>query len=502
MPTKITLMKRTGKRLAIFLRANAVWIGLAAAIVVGSFMRFYNLGAKSLYADEALYWQRAVTHAAGGHFDVVTDIHVYFYLLSQIVQVSASEFSLRLVSALPGVAAIPLFYLVLRKFMGSTGALVGTGLYAVSPFLIVVAQTVREHTLYLFFVISLIYFFLNYLTETRTWDLIAFAVLSVLAIFTHISAAWVILALGFTYLWIFIFYKDRRDRKQFIGFASYAVFIVLVVVGFWVLGYSSRAGWESESYLEHGHYWAGTIPSFFNLVFGNLWNLLVGAVSEQTVALAILAILLAISYGLLKGGRKSETIFLVATFPLLITIGTSLVRLYPFIGAHRNNIYLVLGVYLLAGLGFEIMAKINKTIFGFALALMLVFLTYDAWGKVNQPSLQELRPIAETLCEEIESGDQIFAVSASSYAFDYYWPQCASPLARGSQAIPVVYFGLNATGALGELVQFGDHRAWMVLSFLNNNELNRILQSVEGMFGEPAALVQEENGAWLYLLPN
>jgi hypothetical protein len=66
----------------------------------------------------------------------------------------------------------------------------------------------------------------------------------------------------------------------------------------------------------------------------------------------------------------------------------------------------------------------------------------------------------------------------------------------------VTYFAFDDPGDLGELVLLGDHRVWMVLSFLNNNELNRLLHSVENIFGEPAILFQEENGAWLYLLPN
>jgi hypothetical protein len=193
---------------------------------------------------------------------------------------------------------------------------------------------------------------------------------------------------------------------------------------------------------------------------------------------------------------------LIATFPLLITIGTGLISVYPFIGAHRNNIYLLIGVFLLAALGFELMAKISRPVFRFSIALMVIFLAYDAWGKINQPSLQELRPISETLCEELESGDQIFAASTSSYAFEYYWPQCDSPFASGDQAIPVIYFGFDNPEILGELVQPSDHEVWVVLSFLNKNELNRILHSIETVFGQPAVLFQEENGAWLYLLPN
>jgi hypothetical protein len=495
-------MQNLVRQLASLEKKNRTAIWLILITIVGGFLRFYNLGGKSLYADEALYWQRAFTQAAGGHFDAVIDIHVYFFLLSQVVKISQSEFALRLLSALPGLLSIPLFYLLLRKFLRSAGALAGTALFAVSPFLIVVAQTVREHTLYLFFIIGLVYFFDNFLVGKRIIDLIAFALISVLAIFTHISAAWMIMAMGLVYLWIIIREPKKINRNQFLGFLAYAIFILSVVIGFWLLGYSARAGWQRESYIEFGYYWDGSIASLFNLAINNTWNMLVGAFNEYTVILALVALAIIFLVRPRPKYKEIKKIYLFALLPILITFITGLTKIYPYIGAHRNNIYLLVGVFLIVALGFDILVQKYKAIFVISIGLMVAFLVRDSWGKVNQPSLQELKPIAETLCQDLEAEDQIFALSTAVYAFDYYWPRCQSPLVHGPEAIPLIYFGFETTGILGEQILPGDHNSWLVLSFLNNNELARVLQNIEGIFGEPATLYQEENGAWLYVLPS
>ncbi len=66
------------KKLISFAKLHSDWFFLVSIITMGTFLRFYSLGGKSLYADEGEYWKRAVTLASGGHFDNVIDLNIDF----------------------------------------------------------------------------------------------------------------------------------------------------------------------------------------------------------------------------------------------------------------------------------------------------------------------------------------------------------------------------------------------------------------------------------------
>lgn len=484
----------TIKRLIQTHQTSFLLIGIT---LVGAFLRLYNLGGKSLFDDETFYWERAIFMSQGGSYDAVIDWNVYMQILKQIVRISQTEFALRLPSAIAGIFSIPLMFLLASRLVGSKAALMAAGLFAVNPFLLIVGQMVREHSLYLLFVIALNLSFLRYLEEGRIRDLLGLIVFSLLALFSHISSAWIMLALGLTYAWS-LWAGSSTAKTRLAGMTTYGTAIVIAGVFFWLSGFNTRAGWGLEGYTEWGYYWRGTFESFLQVAFGNTWSLLEGMTNERSVLALVLSLFLAFYIGWRNPANR--TMFLISLLPWLITIGTAMISFYPFIGIHRNNIYLLVGVFILSSFGFSAMARMSKPIFSVVFSLLLILLVRDSWLKLHQPSPEEFRPVAQRLCELVQPEDQIFVADVATRAMAYYWPRCESPYAiLDDQAIALQSFAFRDP-QLAAALREGEHNVWIVLTFLNNNEYNRLLGMLDSRLGRKPILVHEEHGAWLYRL--
>jgi len=113
-------------------------------------LRFYRLDAQSLWSDEgnsASLAQRSlplITAAAGG------DIHppLYYYLLHfWSLAFGASEFALRALSALAGVALVGLVFWIGAELFGRAAGLAGAALAAINPFQVYYSQEARMYML-------------------------------------------------------------------------------------------------------------------------------------------------------------------------------------------------------------------------------------------------------------------------------------------------------------------------------------------------------------------
>jgi len=135
------LSRRSDLRVPVVLTAC-----LAAAAVV----RFWNIGARPLWTDEALSvlyatidWSEVIELRRAG-----TNPPLYHFLLSWWVQCfGTTAGALRSLSALCGVGAVGLMFPLARRLVGRGAALAATGLLAVSAFSIAYAQEARFYGL-------------------------------------------------------------------------------------------------------------------------------------------------------------------------------------------------------------------------------------------------------------------------------------------------------------------------------------------------------------------
>ncbi len=115
---------------------------LLVAVVAGTAFRLWGLGSSSLWTDEGVSWALAVR-------DATTYEHPPFYiwLLRVFIRTGLdSEWGMRLASALPGIALIPVVYAVGTRLLSAGDGLVACALVSVNPCLLMVSQEARMYS--------------------------------------------------------------------------------------------------------------------------------------------------------------------------------------------------------------------------------------------------------------------------------------------------------------------------------------------------------------------
>jgi 4-amino-4-deoxy-L-arabinose transferase-like glycosyltransferase len=205
-------------------RSFALPAALAGLIGAAAVLRFASLGVQSYHHDEVITAMRVLP---GGLSHLFHEVRVsesnppLYYLLAWgwAKAFGLGEVGLRSLSALLGVAVVPVAYLIGRELSSRRTGLVLAAFVAFNPMLIWYSQEARSYALLIFFAALSLYFFLRALDRGEERDLWLWALSSALALGSHyfaffivaIEAAWLLLA--------------RRDRLR-------ALLLPLALVGF------------------------------------------------------------------------------------------------------------------------------------------------------------------------------------------------------------------------------------------------------------------------------
>lgn len=128
-----------------------VWICLAVILALGLALRSYQLGAESLWIDEALSWEIAHRGQAAiwDRQAIAWDSNppLYFSLQQLGFAFGASETALRLPSMVAGVLTLPVVFFIGARVAGPGVALLATLLLALSPIHVAFSQEARAYAL-------------------------------------------------------------------------------------------------------------------------------------------------------------------------------------------------------------------------------------------------------------------------------------------------------------------------------------------------------------------
>jgi hypothetical protein len=185
-------------------------LGLSPAIVLAGLtllafaLRFYRVGEWGLSTDEVFMQRDSINLRA-------TNPRPLMYFLNHYLVrpfMPLDEFGLRLLPAICGVLAVPAFYLVARRVVGTRAALFGAFLIATSGLLVYDSQFGRYWTLV--FLLSSVYPYVLYLgIRDGNGRVLALGMLTgVLAVLAHPVS---VLPLGGLGIWIAAVYL-KRDR--------------------------------------------------------------------------------------------------------------------------------------------------------------------------------------------------------------------------------------------------------------------------------------------------
>ena len=175
----------------LFPRPPALLLSTAITLVAAA-LRLLNLGYDSLWFDEVLTRQTA---AAGFAAALAVRDHVpllYWLTTAALRLLPEHEVTLRLVSALAGVLAVPLLVALGRAVRLPQAGLWAALLLAVSPFAIRYSQEARHYALLLLFGLLATVLLLRALGRDQRRDWLAYGVAAALGLMTHYSA-WLLL---------------------------------------------------------------------------------------------------------------------------------------------------------------------------------------------------------------------------------------------------------------------------------------------------------------------
>lgn len=180
-----------------------VWWCIGGLTLLAAALRFTALGAQSYWGDEALTVSElhgSLAHTVSLVLGQETTPPLYFVAAWVWAQFfGTGEVGLRSLSALAGVALIPLAYLVAATVAGRRLGLLVAALVAFNPFLIWYSQEARAYSLFIALSAASWLFFLRYLRSERRGDLVVWTVASVLSLVTHFFAVFIV---GAQCLWL------------------------------------------------------------------------------------------------------------------------------------------------------------------------------------------------------------------------------------------------------------------------------------------------------------
>src|SRR5271165_4810605 len=194
------------------IRRAAVW--LWAIVAVGAVLRLIALGHKSFWLDEIAsvaitrlprqaFWSM-LWHAEG-------NMALYYVLLRPWLHFGLSEASVRVLSALAGIASIPLIYILGMRLFSESTARVATVFFAVNACAIAVSQEARGYSLLVFGAVASTYLFVR-LIEWPTFALAcAYGIITGLTLYCHYFGMFVPAAQAIS---LAALPEERRPWKQ------------------------------------------------------------------------------------------------------------------------------------------------------------------------------------------------------------------------------------------------------------------------------------------------
>ncbi|MDH7489184.1 MAG: glycosyltransferase family 39 protein, partial [Anaerolineae bacterium] len=223
------------------------WI-LVELVGLAALLRLIRLGAESLWFDEAYSVAFAsadlslLNFLRPGGF-AFTDKNVYHILLHFWLNLGHTEFMIRLLSVIFGVATVLVVMGVARRLFGRRAAAWAAGLLAVSPFHIWYSREARMYVLAGLFAWLAVWAVLEAVQGRRApalWGI--YALCAALGLYTHTFAIFVVAAVNVWVALVFILEPQRR-KAIWAYLAANAALLVLAVP--WFIGITAQQsqGW-------------------------------------------------------------------------------------------------------------------------------------------------------------------------------------------------------------------------------------------------------------------
>jgi len=244
-------------------------IFLALFICLGTGLRIYDLGSKSLWLDEAasVYYadvlipsmvERLANHQYENGQQIMQEWRksdpsqppLYYVLLHFGTMMGKGEVAARLLSVLAGVVSIPALYQLTKTLFNERIGLLSALLLAVSPLHVAHSQNARMYTLVTLFVLVSVYCTIRFLkTDGWAWR-IGYVLCMVLGLYTHYITVFALILQNVIAL---IFVWMQRDVRRLPTWLAMQMCVLLLFAP-WVPFLLYQMGGVSTGNLGAGQY--------------------------------------------------------------------------------------------------------------------------------------------------------------------------------------------------------------------------------------------------------
>ncbi len=297
--------------------------------IISFLLRLASIGRESLWFDEAISFLTAELPLSQIINGVNQSSHPPFYYTVLAVWfkiVSTGDINGRFLSLLLNVATVPLLYLLTDLLLqNKQRALIAASLLAISPFHILYSHELRMYTLFMFLsaIIVLAYLKARQIGQIRWWFL--FGLTAILAMYTHLFAAFVSLAIG---IHAIIHYHDKNNLYKTIAVG--AIIITLFLPWLYLMTQESQIEIGSLRPLQSDTELRNPIKpltSIAFLMFGQASTIWYGA----SVFFLVIATAVIFLMELLKARKQGEDISFLQLPILLILLIIGIPNLIYFI---------------------------------------------------------------------------------------------------------------------------------------------------------------------------
>ena len=444
---------------------------MSAALV----LRLLYLGRKSLWLDETasvemarMDWPSFVHELAHAELHHGANMTLYHLLLRRWVLLGDSEWLLRSLSVIFSLATLPVLYALGTRLFGRRVGLVSALLLAVNAFHVKYAQEARSYSLLVLLLTVASWLFVESIEKSRVQHWVGYVLTSVLALYSHFFAAFVVLA-----HWVsLLFVRDRKVPWTALAASTLAIGLLVLPLALYIL----RVGSDPLEWVQPPGAGAmrGVLFAFAGGSDGAGWLFLVaclgGVVAHRTW---------------LSGAARAESWYLgfvVAWLlvPLLTVLALS--RIQPMF-VDRYLIICLPAFILLAALGLSSIS--NPRVFAVALAVMMVVSTFRVFHYYEKSSREDWRDATQYILTHAEAGDAlVFFRPHVRRCYEYYRERLIDA-PRVTIDVPIAEESPSAVAF--DQLKSRYRRVWVVLSHAPSDTIRRLRELAQARY----AVVEE-----------
>ena len=398
-----------------------------------------HIGGRSLWVDEAmlaLNMNRSFSELLKPlYYNQTSPILFLFAARFFTLIFGISDYSLRILPLISGLGSLYVFFLICRRFLGGTAAIVSMLLFILSYRLIYYANEFKQYSTDMFFSLLFFYFFLDLREEGFSLKKgIVIALIGLVSIWFSFSAIVVIIL--FAILALYYFIRDK-NRKGLIFIMVSGFLWALNILAEYVFVYRRNPNFEFEPLLD---YWVGgfmpfppanweevlwlprTIKEFFIYVT-NTDTILTGRfplIIDVYAYIFIILFMLGIIYAF-KNKRGHFSLYVIGI--IFLALCASALGKLPF--GDRLTLYLVPLVLLVSAYGicffYNWLKKAHRSVAVIFLVLLFFLPAIPRIYHLIEPTYKvELKSVINYYLENKKEGDKVY-VYIDQYT--YYPPQ-------------------------------------------------------------------------------